>query len=89
MDRSEIFKILDNYELKYNDTKGASLASIADSVDEYDFKHFKWGDSVERVVESEGDDYTERVVHGMNSTYIVYETTVAGISAMLAYYFSE
>ena len=57
---------------------------------EYDFKTFKWGDSEERVREVEGENVImEDDMSAVSAHYIAYETTVAGLEAILAYYFCD
>lgn len=56
---------------------------------EYDFKSFRWGDSQEVVEEKEGDPDRDGDMTAYKAHYIVYETTVAGKDALLAYYFCD
>ncbi len=55
----------------------------------YDFKKFHWGDSLEHVIEIEGEPDGDGEMTEIKSNYIVYDTTVAGKSALLAYYFCD
>ncbi len=68
-------------------TEGA--AGNSSSSEEYDFKTFRWGDLQEDVEAVEGTPDSDGEMSSVDANYIVYDTTVAGKSALLAYYFCD
>ncbi len=54
-----------------------------------DFKTFYWGDSKEIVIETEGEPSISGDMSAYDAEYIAYETTVAGMDCILAYYFCD
>lgn len=54
-----------------------------------DFKQFYWGDSKEKIMEVEGEPYTDGKMNGVDATYIAYKTTAVGLDVLLAYYFCD
>ncbi|MCC8105255.1 MAG: hypothetical protein LIO99_04455 [Clostridiales bacterium] len=53
------------------------------------FKTFYWGDSKETVIEAEGEPALTGDMTSYDAEYIAYETTVAGLDSILAYYFCD
>ncbi len=56
---------------------------------EYDFKSFRWGDSMETVKAVEGKPIYSGKVDGVDATYIGYSTTAVGLDVVVAYYFCD
>jgi len=69
----------------------ASTLSFAEesTTQEYDFKKFKWGASINEVKSVEGEPLFDGDVSGQNAEYIVYETSAVGLDMILGYYFCD
>jgi len=69
----------------------ASTLSFAEesATQEYDFKKFKWGASINEVKSVEGEPLFDGDVSGQNAEYIVYETSAVGLDMILGYYFCD
>lgn len=55
----------------------------------FDFKQFRWGDSMETVRAVEGEPYLSNHIKERNTDYIAYKTKAVGLDMVLVYYFTE
>ena len=54
-----------------------------------DFKEFDWGMTKDMIVSVEGAADSTGEVTGVDAEYLVYERTLCGMDAVLAYYFCD
>ena len=79
--------LLCNYVVAFAENKESS--SGAKNNTEYDFKKFVWGDTEETVIAVEGEPLQKGNMKAAKAYFIVYEGSIAGKDAYLAYYFCD
>lgn len=73
----------------YAETTATEEAATEEAETEFMFKQFKWGDTKDYVISVEGEPELSDTVNGLNAEYIAYQTSVAGVDMLLAYYFCK